>query len=97
MFLEQNSSGHLFDTSQLFAASEPEGFIIKNHKFVYQTSTHERVLDHKERTQYEYLLIDFSSFWESIDDIYALIGTQTMCTVYARCSMHMSNGSSESH
>lgn len=77
---------HLFDTSQVFAAGEPEGFIIKNHKFVYQTSTHERVLDHKERTQYEYLLIDFSSFWESIDDIYALIGNSdyvnSVCTLF---------------
>lgn len=77
---------HLFDTSNLFAANKPEGFIIKTNKYVFQTETHERVLDNKERTQYEYLLIDFSSFWESIADIYALIGNSdyvhSVCTLF---------------
>lgn len=76
----------LFDTSNLFAANKPEGFIIKTNKYVFQTETPERVLDNKERTQYEYLLIDFSSFWESIADIYAFIGNSdyvhSVCTLF---------------
>ena len=79
---------NLADTSTIFAVGRPEGFIIKmGKKHIFQTAkTESRAIDTSERTQYEYLLIDFSSFWNSIHDIYALIGNSDyvhiVCTLF---------------
>jgi hypothetical protein len=78
----------LVETSTVFAVDKPEGFIIKmGKKHIFQTASPEHhTVDMSERTQYEYLLIDFSSFWNSIDDIYGLIGNSDyvhiVCTLF---------------
>ena len=73
----------------LLAAGQPEGYIVRmGRKYIYQTTSSpqtERNVS-TERAQYEYLLMDFIRFWESLDDIDRFISgsdyVKTVCALF---------------
>lgn len=61
-----------YNNSEVFAAIEPEGYIFKHgKKNIYQIINNPEIVREveQERSQYEYLLIDFNKFIKNIDII----------------------------
>ena len=87
----------------LFAVAEPEGYILrKGKKHIYQCllspsdDRHKEVTD-SARSQYEFLLLDFLKFWDSIGDIYAHTDcgdyVKTVCSLFNDyCQWQTQNG-----
>ena len=65
------------DDASLFAADKPEGYVYRlGKKHIYQENLIEKNCSRPEmsesaRSQFEFLLIDSTHFWETVDDIYA--------------------------
>lgn len=71
----------------IYAKKEPEGYIFKSGKHIYQTIT-DRTQNRNasaEKTQYEYLLLDFIKFWNSDENIVSLLDSnyiKTVCNLF---------------
>ena len=89
----------------LFAVEEPEGFILrKGKKHIFQcllspTDDRHKEVTESARSQYEFLLLDFLKFWDSISDIYAHTDcgdyVKTVCSLFNDyCQWQKQNGES---
>ncbi len=76
-----------FDKSVIFATEKPEGFIFKyGKKHIYQTCSNDdaRVAS-AEKTQYEYLLVNFTKFWNSDESVVDCLNqsyTKSVCNLF---------------
>lgn len=52
----------MIDVSDILADNQPEGYIIKNNKFLYQILFNKPVINTPGKTQYEYVLCDFINY-----------------------------------
>ena len=78
-----------FDKSVIYATEKPEGFIFKyGKKHIYQlVSREENRVASAEKTQYEYLLINFTKFWNSDDNVTECLShsyTKSVCNLFNR-------------
>jgi hypothetical protein len=83
-------SGLISEDARLFATDKPEGYIFRfGKRHVYQEIIKDSIyrkqdIPESARSQFEFLLIDFTHFWETIDDIYVDEGdyVKTVCWLF---------------
>lgn len=86
-----------YKNSTLFASDRPEGFIIRKKKHIYQMNfdNHNRFVK-SEKSQYEFLLMDFIKYWNS-DSLWMMLDNSYIKTVCLLFNAYILNKESQTN